>query len=85
MNRKLLIRIAALCAFLQWLSLVPGLVAPASAGWTYLGYFWTGTSWGHLVVQYKFTCATQSHGTYEYYSKYNNYPQAAAEATKRCK
>ena len=85
MNGTPLLRIAALLASLQFLGLASGFVASAQASWRYLGYFQTGISWGHLVVQHKFTCTTQSHGTYVYYSKYSNYAQAAAEAAKRCK
>ena len=85
MNRNPVIRIAAILALLQCLSLVPGFAASANAAWAYLGYFQTGTSWGHLVRQYKFACATQSHGTYVYYSRYSKFAEASADATKRCK
>ena len=85
MTRRSIRRIAAILALTQSLDLVPGIAAPARAGWTYLGYFQTGTSWGHLVRQHKFACATQSHGTYVYFSRYGNFAQATTDATKRCK
>jgi hypothetical protein len=78
-------RIAVLLALLQCPWLVPGFAASADAGWTYLGLYQTGTSWGFLVRQYKFACATESRGNYVYFSQYRDYAQATADATKRCK
>jgi hypothetical protein len=81
MTGKSIRRIAVLLALLQ----CPGFIASASAKWTYLGLYQTGTSWGFLVRQYKFACATEARGTYVYFSQYSDYAQATADATKRCK
>ena len=85
MNRKSILRIAMMLALLQGLELVPGVIATANAAWTSLGLFWVGTSWGHLVLHYKFVCRTTHHGTYVYESPYSEFGLAAVDATKHCK